>query len=70
MSVAGVRRGPLDREGLRARLWVARTLPPAALAAALPGVRFEAFEATGHSPYFERAEAFNARLGAFLRTTG
>lgn len=92
----GALSGPLDREGLRARLWAARTLSPdalaalclpvlcmagledvvicpqavQALAAALPGARFEAFDATGHSPYFERGEAFNAHLAAFLETAG
>jgi len=41
-----------------------------ALAAALPGARFESFAATGHSPYFERAAAFNGHLATFLETAG
>jgi pimeloyl-ACP methyl ester carboxylesterase len=45
-------------------------IPPAAvraLAAALPRGRFESFEQTGHSPYFERAGQFNRLLLDFLR---
>lgn len=92
----GALSGGLDRDALRARLWAARSLPPArlaalslpvqcmagtedvvicpqaveALAAALPGAVFERFEGAGHSPYFERAVEFNARLAAFLEKAG
>lgn len=39
-----------------------------ALASTLPNGRFEAFEATGHSPYFERAARFNALVLGFLES--
>jgi pimeloyl-ACP methyl ester carboxylesterase len=39
------------------------------LASILPRGRYEAFEATGHSPYFERAARFNERVPEFIRGT-
>jgi 3-oxoadipate enol-lactonase len=43
--------------------------PPAlhALARAVPGSRLVELEQAGHSPYFERAQAFNRCLGEFLQ---
>ncbi|MEO7865603.1 MAG: alpha/beta fold hydrolase [Sphingomicrobium sp.] len=44
--------------------------PPAlshALAAIIPGARFEAIEGAGHLSNFEQPEAFNTLLGAFIR---
>lgn len=36
----------------------------------VPGSQFDVIEGAGHSAYFERAEAFNERVGRFLRESG
>jgi 3-oxoadipate enol-lactonase len=36
----------------------------------VPGSRFDVIEGTGHSAYFERADAFNQRVAAFLEEAG
>jgi len=50
--------------GGRDRLFAAPVLE--AVAAAIPGARFECIASAGHSPYFETPDAFNAIVDAFL----
>lgn len=48
-------------------------IPPDLLgevAALLPGSEFRVVEGTGHSPYFERADAWNDIVSEFLRRSG
>lgn len=72
--IAGVRIAAEDLESFRTPTLVVSgdedvLFPPAALesvAAAIPGARFERFEATGHSTYFERPDRFNALVLGLL----
>jgi len=42
----------------------------AEVAARIPGARHEVWSGAGHSPWYERPAAFNARIDAFLESAG